>query len=63
MLRKKLKWKTHKSENTDAKHRGGVTCSSDEIFVMGMERRGYIVQTAKLDNHYMGDTNENSKVI
>ncbi len=40
MLREKLKWKTHKGESTDARHRGGLTRSSDEISVMEMERRG-----------------------
>ena len=44
MLREKSKWRTHKGESTDARHRGGVTRSSDEVSVMGMERRGYIVQ-------------------
>jgi hypothetical protein len=44
MLRKKSKWRPHKDESTDAGHRGGVACSSDEISVMEMERRGYIVQ-------------------
>jgi RNA-directed DNA polymerase len=46
MLREKLKWKPHKSESIDAKHRGGVIRSSDEVSVMGMERRGYIVYVA-----------------
>jgi hypothetical protein len=44
MLREKSKWGTHKGESTDARHRGGVTRSSDEVSVMEMERRGYIVQ-------------------
>ena len=44
MLREKFKWRTHKGESTDARHRGGVTRSSDEVSVMEMERRGYIVQ-------------------
>jgi hypothetical protein len=44
MLREKSKWRTHKGESTDARHRGGVTRSSDEVSVMEMERRGYIVQ-------------------
>ena len=43
MLREKFKWKTHKNESIDAGHRGGVTRSSIEVSVMGMERRGYIV--------------------
>ena len=44
MLREKSKWKTHKDESTDARHRGGAACSSDEVSVMGMERRGCIVR-------------------
>jgi len=31
MLREKLKWRTHESESTDARHRGGTTRSSDEV--------------------------------
>lgn len=44
MLREKHKWKPHKCESTDAEHRGGATRSSDEGSVMGLERRGSIVQ-------------------
>jgi hypothetical protein len=44
MLRKKLKWRPHESESTDAGHGGGVSRSSDEGSVMGLERRGYIVR-------------------
>jgi hypothetical protein len=44
MLREKSKWRTHKDESTDARHRGGAACSSDEVSVMGMERRGCIVR-------------------
>lgn len=44
MLREKLKWKTHESQSTDAGHRGGATRSSDEGPVMGLERRGCVVQ-------------------
>ena len=42
MLREKFKWRTHKGESTDAGHRGGITCSSEEASVMEVERRGYI---------------------
>src|ERR671914_922939 len=35
MRREKLKWLTHKSESTEARHRGGVACSSEEGSVMG----------------------------
>ncbi|MDY7036837.1 MAG: hypothetical protein SV375_11835 [Thermodesulfobacteriota bacterium] len=44
MLREKSKWKHHKDQSTDAEHRGGVTHSSDEGSVMGLERRGCVVQ-------------------
>ena len=40
MIREKLKWRSHKSESTDARHRGGLTRSSDEVSVMEMEQRG-----------------------
>jgi RNA-directed DNA polymerase len=40
MLREKLKWRSHKTESTDAEHGGGLTRSSDEVSVMEMERRG-----------------------
>jgi len=43
MLREKLKWKPHKSESTDAEHRGGIIRSSVEVLVIGMERRDYPV--------------------
>jgi len=43
MLREKHKWRPHKCESTDARHRGGTTRSSDEICVMQMERRGCAV--------------------
>ncbi len=52
MVREKSKWKPHKDESTDARHGGGVTRSSVEVSVMGMERRGYIVQLYKGINHY-----------
>ena len=36
----KSKWRPHKDESTDAEHRGGLPRSSDEISVIGVERRG-----------------------
>ena len=48
MPREKSKWKTHEDESTDAEHRGGVACSSEEVSVMERERRGYIVQLLPL---------------
>ena len=44
MLREKLNWTTQKSESTDAGHRGGTLCSSDEAAVMAVERRKRVVQ-------------------
>jgi len=43
MPREKFKWKTHKNESTEAEHRGGPPRSSEEISVMEMERRGWVV--------------------
>jgi hypothetical protein len=54
MLREKLKWKTHKSLSTDAGHRGGWACSSVEVPVMGMERRGPITRFGRRANPAMG---------
>jgi len=54
MLREKFKWRSHKNESTDAKHRGGATRSSDEVSVMGMERRGCIDRLYNVVNHIMG---------
>jgi RNA-directed DNA polymerase len=47
MTREKHKWKPHKCESTNAGGRGGVTRSSEEDPVMGLERRGNIVQLGK----------------
>jgi hypothetical protein len=54
MLREKLKWKTHESLSTDAGHRGGWACSSVEVPVMGMERRGPITRSRRRVNPAMG---------
>ena len=40
----------HKSESTDAGHRGGPTRSSVEVHVMGMERRGWVIWSYCLAN-------------
>ncbi len=32
-----------KGESTDVGYSGGITCCSEEVPVMGRERRGYIV--------------------
>ena len=54
MLREKFKWRPHKNESTDAKHRGGATRSSDEVSVMEVERRGCIDRLYNWVNHFMG---------
>ena len=50
MIREKLKWRTHEGESTKAGHRGGPTCSSVEVSVMEMERRGWIIWSYCLVN-------------
>lgn len=40
MIREKSKRRTLKEESTEAKPRGGMACSSKEVSVMEMERRG-----------------------
>jgi RNA-directed DNA polymerase len=40
MLRENSKWRTHKEESIKVGHRGGSARSSDEVPVMGTERRG-----------------------
>ena len=40
MIREKSKGQIPKDESTDAENRGGATRSSEEVSVMGMERRG-----------------------
>jgi hypothetical protein len=54
MLREKPKWKPHEGLSTDAGHRGGLARSSDEVPVMGMERRGQITQFRRGVNPAMG---------
>lgn len=44
MPREKFKQRTCKNESTDANHRGGLTGSSDEAFVMKVERSGQHIQ-------------------
>jgi group II intron reverse transcriptase/maturase len=44
MIREKSKWKTHKEESTEARHRGGATRSSEETGEKLVERRGCVNQ-------------------
>ena len=63
MLREKSKWKNHEDLSTDAGHRDGATCSSDERPVMGVERRGCIVQLRFIKQPALEGFNEYSKVV
>src|SRR5947209_10590014 len=54
MLREEPKWRSHEGQSTDAGHRGGWARSSDEVPVMGMERRGPITQLRHRVNPAMG---------
>jgi hypothetical protein len=42
-------------KNTDAGTRGGAACSSDETFVMKVERRGGVIRLTKIANLQSGD--------
>jgi hypothetical protein len=64
MIREKLNWNAQESESTEAKHRGGTTRSSEEVSVMGMERRGRIVQrNSKVNWRNWDEPKESSKFI
>jgi RNA-directed DNA polymerase len=63
MLREKSKWKHHEDLSTNAEHRGGATCSSDEGSVMDVERRGCIVQLILIKQPEMEGFNGYSKVV
>ena len=54
MPREEPKWKPHEGQSTDAGHRGGWARSSEEVPVMGMERRGPITQFRRRVNPAMG---------
>jgi hypothetical protein len=54
MPREKPKWKPHEGQSTDAGHRGGWARSSAEVPVMGMERRGPIIQFRRGVNQAIG---------
>ena len=61
MLREKSKWRSHEDESTDAEHRGGTARSSDEASVMGVERRGCVIQFLKIGQPEMGGANGQNK--
>jgi len=54
MPREEPNWKPHEGQSTDARHRGGLARSSDEVPVMGMERRGPITCFRRQVNPAMG---------
>lgn len=51
MLRELLKRRPRKSLSTDAKHRDGVMCSSEEGAVMALERRHDLIRLTEGDNY------------
>jgi len=57
MLREKFKWRSHENESTDARHRGGSSCISDEVSVMEMERRGWVSSKKDPANQKLGGAN------
>jgi hypothetical protein len=50
MLREKFKQRSCENQSTNAIFRGRPACSSDEVSVMGMERRGWLIQRINLNN-------------
>jgi hypothetical protein len=52
--REKLKLRPNKSERTNAENRGGLTGSSEEAFVMNVERSSRIIQLIELNNQVIG---------
>ena len=51
---KRYKLRTNKAESTDAEHSCGLSRSSEEVPVMGMERRGHIVRLYEMVNRKGG---------
>jgi len=56
MRREKSKERPPEDESTDARHRGGTARSREEapLMVMGVERRGCVVQEVFIDQPEMG---------
>jgi len=54
MRREKSKERPPEDESTDARHRGGTARSREEAPVMGVERRGCVVQEVFIDQPEMG---------
>ncbi|TDB45333.1 hypothetical protein C5468_21390 [Photorhabdus luminescens subsp. mexicana] len=63
MLRERSKRRPRKDLSTDARHRGGAVRSSEKDPVMGLERRGCIVQPSRQNNQRWEDSVGKGKVI
>lgn len=63
MRREKFKWRPHENESTDAERRDGSPRSSDEVSVMEMERRGWVILLDLKINQLMGGIFEESKAV
>jgi len=61
MLREKFKWRSHKDESTDAEHSDGPPCISDEVPVIGMERRGWVIQLELEINQFWEESLKKAK--
>jgi retron-type reverse transcriptase len=54
MQRELAKWRPHKAQSTDARHRGGLVRGSDEGAVMALERSGEPVRSVDRDQPRSG---------
>jgi hypothetical protein len=63
VLREKHKQRTCEAESTEASRRDGQARSSGEAPVMGVERRGLIIQLRTYDQLLAGGVYERSKAI
>ena len=53
-VKRKMQVGSHKCESSDAAHRGGAICSSEEHSVMELERRDCVVQLWSSEQPVMG---------
>jgi RNA-directed DNA polymerase len=63
MLREKFKQRTCKNESTNAKYSGGIIYISDEVFVMKMEQRDYVIQLNLSNNQKWEDYMKTTKAF
>jgi hypothetical protein len=54
---------TYEGESTDAGRRGGLTHSSVEVSVMGMERRGWVIWSYSLANQRWKEPEDGAKPL